>query len=488
MSYESEVAHPAQRRFLANKGGSIIATSALLILALAWTSPALAETPSTLRLDYFHTGHDGQEVFAVDEVVVEPLPWPGNPDRQRDDTKLGDYFFEVIDVETDELWYSRGYSSIYAEWVVTEEASTAAGTFHESLRFPQPDGPVDVFVYKRNQANEFERVWEVRIDPADMLVNRAPPPAPAEIISIQDNGDPAHKVDLLILGDGYTADEQDKFVEDARRLSEVLFDFSPYKERRDDFNVWAMMPPSPQSGVSRPSSGLVRYSPLGTRYDAFRSERYVLTYDNKAFRTIASFAPYDAVEILVNNETYGGGGIFGMYSTAASGSQWAPYLFVHEFGHHFAALADEYYTSPVAYGPSDQAVEPWEKNVTALLDRDNLKWKQLQTKMTPLPTPWPKKEYDEYSLAYQEKRAGLRKENRPEAEMDALFIEAKAYVDELFSDASERDAVGAFEGAYYEATGYYRPALNCTMFTRHDKFCPVCTEAISEVIDLYTTR
>ena len=160
-----------------NRCSTGILVVALAMVGSVWGSTE-PDTLSTMRLDYFHTGHDGQEVFAVDEVVVEPLAWPGNPDRKRDKSGLGDYFFEVIDLETDEVWYSRGYSSIFAEWVVTEEATQVAQTFHESLRFPQPAGPVTVLVYKRNDENEFEQVWEVTVDPGDMLVDRAPPPAP----------------------------------------------------------------------------------------------------------------------------------------------------------------------------------------------------------------------------------------------------------------------------------------------------------------------
>ena len=240
--------------------------------------------------------------------------------------------------------------------------------------------------------------------------------------------------------------------------------------------------------MARPSSGLHRWTPLGTRYDAFRSERYVLTFDNPAFRTIASFAPYDFVEILVNNETYGGGGIFGLYSTAAAGSEWAPYLFVHEFGHHFAGLADEYYTSPVAYEPVAQTVEPWEPNATALLDPQALKWRRWVKSGTPLPTPWPKQTYEEFARDYQARRAALRERNAPEAQMNELFAEFQTFATGLFAEAGHNDEIGAFEGANYEATGFYRPAMNCLMFTRHDRFCPVCQAGIETIIDLYTEK
>ena len=458
-----------------------IALSCALLLA---TGAACAET-ATMRLDFFHTGTRGSEIFAVDELVVEPLPWAGNPDRPVDDSNRGEYLFEVVEPETGRVLYSRGFSSIFEEWQSTAEAEGSHRTFHESLRFPEPSEAVTIRVLRRNEKNVFAEVWRSDIDPGDMLVDRAPRVAPGEVIAILDNGDPAHKVDLLILGDGYTAGEMDRFERDARAGADALFAVSPFAERRGDFNVWALAVPADESGVARPSSGLWRDSPLGTRYDAFRSERYVLTFDNKAFREIASHAPYDAVEILVNNETYGGGGIFGLYSTAAAGSQWAGYLFIHEFGHHFAGLADEYYTSPVAYSPKSHEVEPWEPNVTALIDPAALKWAHLASAAAPVPTPWPKAEYERYMRAYQAERAALRKAGRPEAEMNALFQRAQAFSDALFAEAPTAGVVGAFEGAYYSASGYYRPEQNCLMFTRSPTFCSVCSEAVTQTIDLY---
>jgi hypothetical protein len=228
------------------------------------------------------------------------------------------------------------------------------------------------------------------------------------------------------------------------------------------------------------------HSQLGARYDIFGSERYVLTTDNRALRELAQYAPYEFIEILVNNETYGGGGIFGQFSTAAANNDWANYLFVHEFGHHFAGLADEYYTSPVAYQSDDSRQEPWEPNATALRDPANLKWKKFVKDGTPLPTPWPKQEYEAASREYQKERVALRKANAPEAEMNALFHKDLQHSDELFSRDPNRYVVGAFEGSNYQATGYYRPEMQCIMFDRSDKFCSVCSDAISTIIDLYS--
>ncbi len=458
----------------------------LFALALAVISSARAAEP-TLRLDYFHTGDAETEVFSVDELVIEPLPWAGNLDRPLDPVPLGKYLLEVRAKESDRLLYSRSFSSIYGEWETTEEATRVRRSFHESVRFPRPPGEFRVVFLKRDANNEFQSVWEAAFDPADYMHHRETAAYGDDVIAIELNGDPTHKVDLLLLGDGYTLEEREAFVARARALTAAFFATWPFSKRREDFNVWALAPAAAESGISRPSEGIYRDSPLGTRYDAFRSERYVLTFDNKAWRRVASSAPYDAVEILVNHDTYGGGGIYGLYSTAAAGSEWAEYLFIHEFGHHFAGLADEYFTSEVAYRTPEPTIEPYEPNVTALLDPSRLKWAHLVTEGTAVPTPWPQQAYEEHALEYQAERRRLRAEKRPEAEMNALFRANQEFVEELFAEQDNHAAIGAFEGAYYHGKGYYRPAMNCLMFTRTKHFCRVCGEAIERMIDLYTS-
>lgn len=461
----------------------------LLSLALFGKgSPASAETPGTLRLDYFHSGTASEERFSLDRLVREPLPWPGNPDRPLDSTFRGKYAFAIVPQGAIEPVYTRSFSSIYGEWETTGEAREIRRSFEESLRFPDPGIPFHLVISKRNGNYDFEEIWRAELDPSDYLVHEESAAYATEVIPIVENGAPAHKVDLLLLGDGYTAGETAAFVERAKALTDVLFRTSPFRERRQDFNVWALAPAAKTSGISRPSAGVYRDSPLGTRYDAFRSERYVLTFDNSSLRRIASSAPYDFIEILTNSETYGGGGIYGLWSTAAANNEWAPYLFVHEFAHHFAGLADEYYTSAVAYEASEDILEPYEPNVTALLDPDELKWKHRIDRATPLPTPWPKEAYERHANAYQARRRALRAANAPEAEMNALFRENQTYVEALFGGAPFSDAIGAFEGALYQSTGYYRPAMNCVMFTRSDDFCEVCRDALTLVIDEYTDR
>jgi hypothetical protein len=451
----------------------------LLFVAAVAAAPA-SEAPRTLRLDYFHTASASEERFARDGVVLEG-PWPGNPARTIDDTNLGKYLFEVIERATNRTLYSRGFASLCGEWETTDEAKREQRTFHESLRFPEPKGPVQVVVKKRGADGLFREAWSTAVDPGDQGVDRAASPA-GRAWAVLENGPPSEKVDLLLLGDGYTAAEMGKWHADAKRLADILFSTSPFKERKADFNVWAIDTPSEETGVARPSDGVHRRSALRAAYDAFGSERYVLAFDNRRVREAAA-APYDVMEIVVNGRTYGGGGIFNLYATVASDNAFTPYVFVHEFGHHFAGLADEYYTSEVAYASVPEQPEPWELNVTA--SAGSPKWKELVARGTPLPTPWAKETFEAEQKEIQARRRKIRADKRPEEEMEALFREEQQKVDALLGAGPHASALGAFEGAMYEARGYYRAQANCIMFTRHTEFCRVCRRAIERVIDLY---
>jgi len=443
-----------------------------------------AAAPRTLRVDYYHNGNAHEEWFSLDRVVLEPLEWPGNPHHVLDETNLGNYMFEVRDRTSGRLLYSRGFNSVFGEWMTTEEALHANRTFSESLRFPVPEMPVEVSLKERKESG-FREVWKTVVDPRDKSVDRSRPPSPGPLMELQKMGDPAAKVDLVLLGDGYTAPERDKFQKDARRFIELLFAASPFREHRSEFNVWGLCPTAEESGISRPSSGIYRRSPLGASYDTFGTERYILTTDNRTLRDIASFAPYEFIEILVNGETYGGGGIFNQFAVVAIDNPWAGYVAVHEFGHHFAALADEYYSSDVAYLPPEHKTEPWEPNVTALLDAANLKWRDLIAPGTPIPTPWDKEEFDRFERDIQKQRQELRAAGKPESEMDALFREERAKEDAMLGAQKYAGKVGAFEGANYESKGFYRPELDCIMFTRHSSFCAVCRRSIERIIAIY---
>ena len=440
-------------------------------------------TSETMRVDYFHTGTATEEHFSLDRVLNDGA-WPGSRVVLLDELNRGLYFYKITDTLTNTLLYSRGFASVFGEWQTIGDP--AWGTFHESVRFPWPKLPVRLTIEKRDAKNNFAEVWSIVIDPKARIVNPAVLKSTYKSFTYVDNGKADTHVDIVILGDGYSAAEMDKFHKDVAALTDELFTVEPFKSRKADFNVRAVETPSATSGVNKPHPGVFNRTPLSMSYGAFDSERYALTYDNRTIRDVAASVPYDHMFILINERTYGGGGIYNLYSTVAADNKFSRYIFVHEFGHSFAALADEYYTSDVSYQTPEVTVEPWEPNVTALFDPANLKWKELVKPGTPIPTPWSKTEFDNFSYGIQNERRALRAANVPETEMEALFEREKNTSLEMFSKNKYKDATGAFEGGNYMQFGIYRSALDCIMFTRNkQEFCPACTKAISEVIDMY---
>jgi hypothetical protein len=388
--------------------------------------PASLDFSRSLRVDYLHKGGPAGEELSLDRVVAEG-PWPGSRTRLADDTNLGEYFFEILDAATGQVMYSRGFSSIYGEWITTPEVKTTNRSFHESLRFPGPKGPVRVVVKKRDLRNSFQAFWSVDIDPNSAAVNRWARPAAAKVWPIVENGEPSEKVDLLLISEGYGAADLPKFHADAARLVSALFELEPFRSRKSDFNVRAIDLPGKSLSVESNIFGL---------------ERYLLTYDNRALRDLAASAPYDAAVILSNDEHYGGGGIFNLQSTVAAAAKASEYVFIHELAHNLAGLGDEYIGNVTYVTGAARKAEPWEPNITALLDPRQLKWRDLVEPGTPLPTPM-----------------------------------------------SFAGKVGAFEGAGYEAKGLYRGEADCIMFSRNPVgFCRVCQRAIQRVLDTYTKR
>jgi hypothetical protein len=445
-------------------------------------------TGKTLRFDYFHSGTATEEHVGLDRLRLEG-PWPGSRTHLVDDAlDLGVYRFRVVDPATSKTLFSRGFSSIYGEWASTGEAKKSFRTFHESQRFPEPKSEVKLVLEKRQPDGSFSEIHAETVDPQSRFVDRSPITPRGKVFAIQESGPPETKVDLLVLGDGYTAAEEPKFEKDAKRLVAILLATEPYKSHRSDFNVRGLSVPAAESGISNPRKGVWHDAPLGCSFNAFDTDRYVLTFANERLREAAAQAPYDALLIVFNDRKYGGGGIYNLWATCAADSEQAPYVFVHEFGHSFAALADEYYSSQVAYEDKNpQGHEPWEPNVTALLDPSKLKWADLMEKTTPLPTPWDQKGYDEIDLAYQAKRKKMIDEKASEEATEALMREVGQSTGPRLASEKFSGKVGAFEGAMYEAKGLYRPEIDCIMFTRNPKtFCRVCARAIERVIETYT--
>jgi hypothetical protein len=440
----------------------------------------------TMRFDFFHSGSSSEEHFATDRILNDGI-WSGSKMQLKDDLMFGKYFFEVSDIKTGQIIYSRGFSDIFDEWQTTPEAGEEWGTFHESLRFPWPRQPVSLVIKKRDENNVFTNLWQISIDPSSIHVNPAQNHKVYKVFNHVAHGSFDKKVDIVFLGDGYTHAEMQKFRDDVVRFSGALFEVEPFKSRKSDFNIRAVETPSQLPGVNKPHQEKFNRTPLSVSYGIFGSERYALSTDNRTIREVAATVPYDFIVILLNEETYGGGGIYNLFSTAAAYNKFSEYIFVHEFGHLFAALADEYYTSSVSYELDETISEPWEANITASKDKETLKWKHLVDNDTPVPTPWEKEKYDSASYKIQMERKLLRENNAPETEMEALFERERSESLNMLDHMEYSGKVGAFEGGGYRQHGIYRPYADCIMFTRNrQQFCPVCGESLNKIIDLYT--
>ena len=442
---------------------------------------------TTFRFDYHHTGTKGEERINTDKMYMEG-EWPGSMTNLIDTLNLGEYFFRITDVASNRTIYSRGYCSLFNEWQTTDEAASGTyRTFNESLRFPFPLHKFQLTISRRTRQMVFNDIFSTVIDPDGTDIHRAISHAASGEVDIISSGDIHSKVDIAILGDGYTKNEMEKFLNDARHFTGILFSTEPFKHRKADFNVRAVEVESRESGIDQPDQNIWPDHALGTSYDSFGSARYVLTDANKAVRDYAASVPYDFLFILVNTNRYGGGGIFQLYAICFANGEtpataWqADYVFVHEFGHSFAGLGDEYYSSSVAYNDFYQkGVEPWEPNIAANITRQNLKWKDLVKPGTPLPTPWNKSLYD----SMEAKRGKLRRDMPGYAEKRQAILDAERGV---LSEKRFSGVVGAFEGSGYSSTGLYRPSLDCRMFSLSlTDFDPVCSRAISRMIDFYT--
>ena len=464
-----------------------------LLLCAAFSATALSQYSryflnTTMRIDIYHTGTKGQETISLHQVIREG-EWPGTRTQLLDPLGLGEYLMRVYDLSSAQMIFSRGYSTYFNEWQTTDEALAGiTRTFHETLRFPYPKNPVQVTISRRDKQMVFHEVFSTTIDPNSPTQVRKEVHTPAfKVTKLVDNGSSQNKVDLLVLPDGYARADMEKFHRDAKHMSEVLLGTSPFKERKSDFNVWMIDVESRESGIDVPDKNVWKDNALGTTYNTFGSARYVLTEENRTIRDIAAAAPYDAIAILLNDSRYGGGGIYNLYETTytgelVKGQEWqSDYMFVHEFGHSFGGLGDEYYTSQVSYNDFYmKGVEPWEPNLTALNDPNTLKWKELVARDTPLPTPWGKAQYD----SLESIRAKLDRlapdyyqKREPILQAEKAIVENPALV----------GRVGAFEGAGYVSKGIYRPALDCRMFSLSlVGFDPVCRAAIERMIDYYT--
>jgi len=453
---------------------------------------------ATLRVDFYQVGNAATELVSLDRLIRQGR-WAGPRSGLIDPFQLGRYAIELRDPADDRLLFERGFDSYFGEYRTTEAArGGTVRAYHNSMLLPMPRGPAVLVISARAAGAPAAELLRQPIDPASPEIAAEAPAPGAIIVEAHPGGDPHRTLDIAIVGEGYTDSDAARFREDLARVTGVLLAFEPYASHRDRIAVRGVLVPSASSGVDEPSRGTFRSTAVNATFDSLGSERYLLTEDNRALRDVAANVPYDVLIIMVNHDRYGGGGIYNAYCTFTARSSWSDYLLLHELGHSFAWLADEYYTSDVAYSDFyPPGTEPAERNITALLAPGGLKWRDLVAQGTPIPTPWDKAAFDAEGKQYEDSRrelneriakasrAGdpLREVEGLEREQEQLALGHTELARKALAGEPFTGTVGAFEGAGYASTGLYRPMLDCLMFRRGvQPFCPVCRQAVVEAI------
>lgn len=437
-------------------------------LAVAMTLPMGAQVkfeeyflPKTMRLDYYHAGDAKTEHFFLDEVIEEPY-WAGNKRYLVDERNVGNHQFRVLDKATGKVIYQRGFNSLFNEWQCTPEAQSTSKAMPEGVTFPYPKADVVVEFYTReNATGTMHRRWSYEIDVDSYHIRKARP-----ILNTADihyTGNPAQRVDVVIIPEGYTEEEKDVFMEAAKTFAEDILSYAPYTEYRERFNFRAVWAPSEESGVSIPGEYQWRNTALDAHYYTFDSERYQMFEDYQRVLDIAAHVPYEIIYVLTNSQKYGGGGIYNFYGISAANIPGASTrkTYSHEFGHLFVGLADEYVGGTEMSDLYFPNVEPWEGNITTLTDLDSKAWGRLLPK-------------DKREKMTDHTGWGLNPQN-PECP--------------VYNPKRPWD-LGIYEGGGYLQHGVYRPWPNCMMNWFHtiDEYCPVCVEEIRMMIERYIAR
>ena len=405
----------------------------------------------TMRFDYYHAGSATTETIYFDEIIEEPH-FAGSKTSLIDDFGYGAYRFRITDKASGTLLYQRGYCTLMQEWMTTPEAKTMSRAMPESITFPYPRKAVTLTIEVRDKKNAFHKLYSQDIDPESYFIRKFTPTL--ETMDIAYQGCAEKAVDVVLIPEGYTEADKAEFMKDCNKFAESLFSYAPYGDNKHRFNIRAVWAPSQDSGVSIPGENIWKNTACKAMYYTFDSERYQMTDDMQNLRDIAAHVPYDYIYIISNSQKYGGGAIYNWYGISAAHIYSRPEstrkTYAHEFGHLLLGLGDEYVggSDTEMYAPG---TEPWEANLTALVD-GKCKWQDMMDAKTPLPTPHPKG-YDRAN-SYDMKDWKL----------------------------------GAYEGGGYLEKGIYRPMPNCMMNWMHtqDLFCPVCDKTIREYIAFLT--
>ncbi len=392
----------------------------------------------TLRIDYIFSGNFSSQAISLDQLNQSPR-WYGKRSNFSEVPVEGNGAIIVREHSKENIIYKNSFSTLFQEWQTTDEAKTTIKAFENVFLVPMPKDTVDITVELRNNRREVVASMTHVVNPKDILIRHiGEHKTPYE--TMLQAADTTRCINIAFVAEGYTREEMPIYIEDVKKSIDALFCHEPFKSRKEVFNIIAVEPASEESGTSVPRKGIWKRTALGSHFDTFYTERYLTTLHMKRLHDVLAGLPYEHIIVLVNTEVYGGGGILNSYNLSAAHHAKTLPVVVHEFGHSFAGLADEYAydNEPIPMYPAD--IEPWEPNITTLKDFHG-KWEQMISKKTPVPTP---------------------------------------------ADKKYADAVGVYEGAGYSLNGVYRPMQDCRMRTNENPtFCPVCQKAINNLIDFY---
>lgn len=393
----------------------------------------------TLRIDYIFSGNADKQFIALDKLNVYPH-WYGKKQRLAELPVEGNGQITVRSHKTNEVIYRNSFSTLFQEWLSYDEAKTTSRSFENVFLVPFPKDTVDVTIDLRNNRREIMATFTHTVMPTDILIRHIGENNVTPFVTLQQAADTSRCIHIAYLAEGYKADEMQTFLDDAKIANEALFAHEPFKSMKNRFNVVAVKAESEESGTSEPSKGIWKNTALHSHFDTFYSDRYLTTLHLKDMHDLLAGIPYEHIIVLVNTEKYGGGGILNSYNLSMTHHRSFKPVVVHEFGHSFAGLGDEYAyeNEPIPMYPHD--VEPWEKNLTTLTSFSE-KWADMIPNGTKIPTP-------------------------------------------IVPDKSK---VGVYEGAGYSLNGVYRGYPDCRMRTNENpEFCPICRKALTDLIDFYT--
>ena len=399
----------------------------------------------TLRADYLFTGNKKNQSVVLDELKSMD-GWAGRRNNLDKLPLSGNGQLTMVDKATGVVIYRTSFSSLFQEWLGENEAETLSKGYENTFLMPFPKKETLVTVELFNARHEVSASFTHTVRPDDILIKKIGHNNVTEHKYLLKSGSPENCIDVVIMAEGYSREDMQMFYSDAQKACDAIFSHSPFKENKNHFNVVAVGSESIDSGVSIPRENVWKSTAVSSHFDTFYSDRYLTSSNVNDIHDLLAGIPYEHIIILANTDTYGGGGIYNSFTlTTAHHSKFEPVV-VHEFGHSFGGLADEYaYTdAPSPLYPYD--VEPWEQNITTLVDFES-KWSDMLPKGFASPTKITKDNY------------------------------------------SSTEALGVYEGAGYSMKGIYRPVPDCRMRTNEAKaFCPVCQRALQRLIDFYTEK